>query len=324
MASIAKTVKGYRAQLCIKGVRDSKTFRTLREANAWSAARETALRSDAGKTPGERHTFKDALTRYIEEIVPKKRGEKAERVRVGRMIHSPHIRLDKPMGEIDETDIVLFRDARLREVSPGSVLREIALLSALFEIARTEWKWVVRNPVKDVRKPSKPAHRERVISFRETRAMLRSLGYSKQCRTTTGAVAYAFLLALATGMRAGEICKLTWAQDKRSYLSGVGTKTGTRDVPLSRSARRLLDRLKGWDSTLVVNVSESTLDALFRRHRVRCGLSGFTFHDSRHSAATRIAGKVDVLTLCKIFGWSSPVMAMVYYNPTAAEISKRL
>jgi len=37
-----------------------------------------------------------------------------------------------------------------------------------------------------------------------------------------------------------------------------------------------------------------------------------------------MARKVDVLTLCKIFGWRNPKMAMVYDNPKASNIAKRL
>jgi hypothetical protein len=37
-----------------------------------------------------------------------------------------------------------------------------------------------------------------------------------------------------------------------------------------------------------------------------------------------MAKKVDVLTLCKIFGWSNPKMAMVYYNPTPSQMAAQL
>lgn len=63
---------------------------------------------------------------------------------------------------------------------------------------------------------------------------------------------------------------------------------------------------------------------MFRRYRERAGLEGFTFHDSRHTAATWMARKLEVLDLCKTFGWSNPKMAMVYYNPTAEDIADLL
>ena len=58
--------------------------------------------------------------------------------------------------------------------------------------------------------------------------------------------------------------------------------------------------------------------------RTSAEMYGFTFHDTRHTAATRIALKIPLLDLCKMFGWSDPKRAMVYYNPTASEIASRL
>lgn len=67
-----------------------------------------------------------------------------------------------------------------------------------------------------------------------------------------------------------------------------------------------------------------TLSTLFRRYRERAGLSGFTSHDCRHTAATIISHKLEVLDLCKIFGWTDPKMAMVYYNPHASTLAELL
>ncbi len=53
-------------------------------------------------------------------------------------------------------------------------------------------------------------------------------------------------------------------------------------------------------------------------------MDDITFHDTRHTAATWMAKKVDVITLCKIFGWTDPKMAMVYYNPKASDIADLL
>ena len=80
----------------------------------------------------------------------------------------------------------------------------------------------------------------------------------------------------------------------------------------------------GFDRETVFGVSPQALDATFRRWRARLGLAGFTFHDARHTAATWLARRIDVLDLCKMFGWRDPKMAMIYYNPTAADIAGRL
>jgi integrase len=176
-----------------------------------------------------------------------------------------------------------------------------------------------------MRKPKEPAHRDVTISRSEIRKMLVSLGHKRgPCKRSSQAVARAFLLALRTGMRAGEITKLTWDRVHDDYCVLPVTKTVPRDVPLEPKARRVVESMQGWDDDTVFGLSPQTLDALFRRYRDRAGLSGFRFHDARHTAATWMARRLDVLTLCKVFGWKATTQALVYYNPTASDIARML
>lgn len=326
MASVGKHGKGYRAQVFARGVRESKVFRTKREAEAWAAARETELREQAEKTPGDRHTLADAFDKYRQEISPSKRGSRWESIRIDAMLREESLPLNVPMSRIDPTHLSAWRDKRLSEVTKGTVLREFSLLSAIFESARREWRWIAANPVADVRKPAQPKGREVIIKWGQIKRMLKSLHYSprRPVRAVSQAVAVCFLMALRTGMRAGELCGLEWSRVMPAYCRLPVTKTVPRDVPLTAKAMRLVGKMKGWDEDLVFGLKVSTLDAMFRKYRQRAGLDGFTFHDARHTAATRLATKVDVLTLCKIFGWSNPKMALRYYNPSAADIAKML
>lgn len=322
--------------MSVKGQRDSASFRTKREATAWAAVRETELRQRAAASPGELHTFADALTKYAAEVSPHKRGQHWEEIRIKAMLRDPLpparniLPIRKKLADLTPDDLGQWRNARLEQVAPGTVLRESGLLSAVLECARREWRWITVNPMSDVRKPRAPDHREVLITRPQIRRMLSAMGYHRgPCRSVTQAVAVAFLLALRTGMRAGEICALTWADILSGYCKvtavekGAG-KTGKRDVPLTPKAERLIESMHGFDADLVFGLSSQTLDAMFRKYRVRAGLSGFTFHDSRHTAATWLAPKLHILDLCKMFGWKDPKRAMVYYNPKAADIAKRL
>lgn len=326
MASIQKYGKGFRAFVALEGQRTSKTFLTRREAVAWAAACETEIRANKRLTPGERHSFADALLRYSEEVSVSKRGGRWERIRIEAFMNESSLDASTLIGEVTPEMLGVWRDARLKEVKPGTVLRDISLLSAIFETARREWRWITTNPVGDMRKPKSPDHRERVITPAEVKAMLKVMGYapSVQPCSITQAVAVCFLVALRTGMRAGELCGLTWDRVYMDYVVLPVTKTVPRNVPLSKVASRLIERMRGFDPVLVFGVSAPSLDALFRKYRARAGLSGFTFHDARHTAATMLARKLDVLDLCKMFGWANPKQAMVYYNPSASEIAARL
>lgn len=155
--------------------------------------------------------------------------------------------------------------------------------------------------------------------------MLRQLEWRRGgVRSVSQAVAACFVLVLQTGMRAGELCALTWGNVKPDHCVVAAGKTGKRIVPLTPASIKTLARLKGWDSGLVFGLQSQTLDTLFRRARDRAGLAGFTFHDSRHTAATRLAQRLHVLDLCKVFGWRNTARAMTYYNPKAGDLARRM
>ncbi len=175
MASIQKTLTGFRVQLQVLGQRESETFKTRREAQQWAARRDVELRESAGSL-GTRKTLLDALRRYAAEVSQKRRGWRWEHLRLAAFERSPMLPVHVPLPHVQTDHIALWRDARLAQVAPGTVLREVALLSGVFEVARREWRWITVNPVKDVRKPPRPAHRERLLTWREIKLMLRALG----------------------------------------------------------------------------------------------------------------------------------------------------
>lgn len=330
VASITKSSKGYRAQVYVKGERDSATFRTKREAEAWASRRETELREQKEKPAGDRTTLREVMQRYAEEVSTEKRGHRWEALRLGLFARHGELCVDSPITQITPEHIAGWRDARIKAVTPSSVLRELTLLSSVFEHARLEWRLIQSNPVRDVRKPKMPDHREVVISRGQIKSMLKALGYRWRARPSEvrQAVAVCFLVALRSGMRAGELCGLTWDRVFDDYCT-TPHKTGRtaeslRAVPLEPKARRLIEQMRGWDDATVFGLKAATLDAMFRKYRQRAGLDGFTFHDSRHTAATWLARRLDVLDLCKAMGWSSTTQALTYYNPSASDIAKRI
>lgn len=308
------------------GSRESKVFPTKREAEAWAAQRETFLRGEAKKSPAERHTLGEVLEKYSEEIASGMRGARWAQIRLAKLLRDPNLPCQKFLSDIQPEDFIAWRDSRLRQVSSGSVLRELGLLNTSIEWARKELRWITKNPLNDVSRPKPPKHREVIISPFQIRRMLVSLGYSPTGKIleVRQVVAVCFLLALRTGMRAGELCGLPWDQVRKDTCMLPVTKTNAREVSLSIKALRIINKMRGWDERFVFGLKTSTLDAMFRKYRERAGLDGFVFHDSRHTAATMLARKLDILDLCKMFGWTDPKMAMIYYNPTASDIARRI
>lgn len=326
MATPIKTAVGtWRIQIEVRGERDSGTFPTKREAVEWAAQRSTEMRAMAGGQAGTIKTLGDALLEYADKVSTKKPGEVKEVIRLKAFPKQECFPLQIRFSELTAAHLVIWRDARLKINSRGAVLRDMTLLSSVLEIARKEWRWIASNPMRDVSRPAEPDHRERVITGAEVRRMLRALRWQrrKPVRSVSHAIANAFLLALQTGARAGEICGLKWT-DVRADSFLVDGKTGKRFVPAVPTTMQTIEAMRGYDDEFVFGLKPQSLDANFRKYRDRIGLKGFTFHDTRHTAATRLAQLLHVLDLCKMFGWTNPKRAMVYYNPKAGEIARRI
>ena len=330
MASITKTATGYRVQLYVKGERDSGTFKTKREAQQWAEVRATELRN-APRLTGK-HTLRNALKKFSDEETEERSGGRWERIRIAAFLEMKTLPLDKPVKSLVADDFKDWRNGRSKSVAVGTVLREISLLSSVFSTAKDQWKWIAKHPLEELKKPPKPDHREVLITRSQQIKILRSMGYAYgPCKSSTHAVSVAFLLALRTGMRAGEICNIKWEDVHARHIQITGLMPGAkkttaakRRVPLTRKAERLIESMRGWDREFVFGINPKTLDALFRRYRDRAKLTGFTFHDTRHTAATWIARHINILDLCKMFGWKDPKMAMVYYNPSPDDIATQI
>lgn len=331
MAKPVRRGKVWGVQISVAGKRESATFPTYAECIDWQARRKLEIKAEAGGRGGDVHSLGEALRRYADEVTPKHKGAHWEDVRIARMVRELPATL--PLSAVTPDHLIEWRDKRLSQVAPASVAREMNLLSSVFEHARREWRWIKARPMTDVTRPAGAKARERVISRTEVRGLLRALRYRPRGRISSlqqivGAV---FVLALRTGMRSSEITGLHWDRVHGAWVTLAETKNGTaRDVPLSRSARRVIERMRGLDEDLVFPVAAQSRDALFRAARERAGLSGFTFHDARHTAATRIGasvgqpGRLSFPEFCRVFGWRDPKHALIYVNPSAQALADKL
>ncbi|WP_166168977.1 site-specific integrase [Acinetobacter sp. SA01] len=293
----------------------SKTFDTLRDAKKWAQETEVELKNEK-QLIFDHVILKDAMEEYRDTISIKKRGADREISRINYILK--HMRCDIPLINVDKEFLVNWREWRLENVSSGTARRDFVLLAGFFTWCVETKLWLRRNPVRDVQMPKDSDHRERVISQDEI---------DKLCEYLSPDLKDIFLLAIETGMRQAEICGMTWDRvylEKR-YVKLLITKNGRpREVPLSQKAVDILSGRQKKKSGSVFNLSPLAASTEFMKARISAELYGFTFHDSRHTAATRIALKLPLLDLCKMFGWSNPKRAMTYYNPTASEIASRL
>lgn len=329
MASIRPHRDRYRAQVYVNGVRDSAVFDTRREAAQWALEREAELRGK--KLPDK--TFGDALRRYAAEETDGG-GGRWERIRLRAMEREPIAK--RRIAALGADDFAAWRDARLKQkakgrettVTPGTVAREMNLMRSVLEVARREWRWIRENPMADVRWPQTPKGRARRISPEEVEALAKAFGVWDRLRadTATHRVGLAFLFALETAMRAGEILGLTWPNIHLAerYVTLPRTKNGdARDVPLTTRAVEILRTLPlGFGPAFQLN--EGTRDTIWRRVRDQTPHRDVHFHDTRAEAIWRLSKKLDVLQLARVIGHRDLKSLMHYYDESASEMARRL
>lgn len=331
MASYRKRSGGWRAEVAKSGVRDSRTFDTKAAAIAWATAREAEIIAQNGQSRSSvSMTLSEALRRYKRDVSPAKAGQRWEELRLDRFDRELEW-VGEFMDRITSDQVAQWRDTRLKVVQTGTVRREMTLLSSVFEIARREWKACLVNPVRDARRPSNGPPRDRRVAPGEISALVSRLGFveGQPPVTLLQELAYAFLIAIESAMRQGEILGLTMkcVNLRERFVHLPKTKNGSsRNVPLSKRAVELLEPLyqgRGSEERLF-RLESASADAMFRRIRDELGIDGLTFHDTRHEAITRLARKVDVLDLARITGHKDLKSLMIYYNATASELAERL
>lgn len=321
MASFVRRGKMWRAELMRNRVRLSKSFPTKAEAIAWAA---TVAREPLSGVAPSGTTLADLLRRYASEVSPNKRGRRWEQNRLEAMSRGS-LGVIK-LAELRPQHLADWRDARLKTVQAGSVIREFILLSAVFNRAMKEWEWLPSNPLARIERPKAPPPRTRRIDDKEIERIYHACGYSPDSPPLThqARVGAAFRFALANAMRAGEIVGLK-PSDIQGKVAKVDGKTGPRSVPLTGEALKVLELLLPLKHKTVFGLTSSQLDALFRKATKRAMCEDLHFHDSRAESLTRLARRVDVLTLARISGHKDlGLLNRVYYRETAADIAERL
>lgn len=356
MAYVRKRAKGWRAEVDIsvglERFRDSRTFPTKAEAVAWADRREKEIKQGKTESVDTSKTLQDALEKYLLEITPGKRSHKSESLRINYFLNCPELNINARLSSLPASVFNNYIESRLKSVKPATVNKEISILRGVIKEA-IKWRWIEHNPFEGVDKLKEPAPRNRRISDIEINRILEALGYDEQgsldeARKRVGLI---FLFAIETGMRLGEICNLDWDNIylRDYYLTIPISKNGdARDIPLSSRAIELLKRIKPYSRSLIYertimneygqsetytakpvffkdfDESSDRTSALFARYIKTTGIKDLRFHDTRHEACTRLARKLDVLDLAKMIGHRDPRSLMIYYNPTASEIAKRL
>lgn len=276
--------------------------------------------------------FRAVLDTYNLKESPTHKGHKWNFNRIEKFKRDYPDICDTPADEVTPLQLIEWRDDRLEEVKPASVSREHNLLSAVFTYAIKEMQLLDANPFSKVTKPKTSAPRQRRVSQHEIDIICEACGYERGTtpQNKTQQVAWCFIFAIMTAMRASEITGITWdnVELEKRFIHLPDTKNGSiRNVPLLDEAVQHIELMRGVDDKQLVTINAASLSTMFRTVRNRTILkdADIRFHDSRHEACTQLAKIIPIEILGKITGHKDlKILFNVYYNPTAEELADKL
>jgi len=216
------------------------------------------------------------------------------------------------LEDISTEQIERYKAARLKQVSPASVNRELACLKHLYSKAQ-EWKRAISNPAR------------RVKLLREDNCRLRYLTHEEEDALVSASADYLkplVRLAANTGLRVGEVLDLCWQNvdlDNGLLLVARSKSGKRREIPLNDTALALLRNVPRHIRSKFVfckpdGSQRRTVHEAFKGARRRAGLEDdVVFHTLRHTFCSRLVmAGVDLVTVKELLGHSSLAMVLRY------------
>ena len=319
--------RGYPAQV--------RTFDNKAEAEAWAATIESEIARGVfvSRAEAESTTLAEALDRYLTEVTPRKRRPQAEAGAIQRWKAQPLAQ--RILATIRGKDIAGYITRRQADgVGANTIRLELALLSHLFNTARTAWGMEsLSNPVDLVKgqRPKLPRGRNRrLVGDEETRLQTAAAAYG-------GEIGFIITWAVETAMRREKITGMRWEHvNRQARLLEIPKPAPTEPgkpkpvpdfVPLSTRAIAVLDALPRDSKTdgPVWNMRPDSITQAFARVCKAAGIEGLTFHDLRHEAASRLGERgFSALEIAAITGHQTLQMVKRYTHLRAEDLVGRL
>lgn len=213
--------------------------------------------------------------------------------------------------------------------SPGGANQALSHLRAILKFARETGILPPDSP-----DPSKPIRRNtrrargRLLNSHQL-AMLGAWLETPPIRWLN--VADAIHLILLTGCRSGEIARLRWDEVNEDRLTLTTTKTGAREVVLSKAARTILDTRRTnakskfvFPKTPNSNLPIASIDSSWRAIRKQIGLpEDIRLHDLRHTYASHAIMTGETLSMAgQLLGHKRPQTTEIYAHLDAQHLEQ--
>lgn len=254
-----------------------------------------------------RHTWQEAAVKWLKET-PHKAAQDKDR-EILRWL-DPYLN-SKPLDTIDRELLLGISEAKVKEASPSTTNRYLALVRAILRKARDEWDWLERVP--KIHFYVVRNKRIRWITREQADTLLSYLPPHQAAMAR---------FALATGLRQRNVCRLEWAQvDLRQRLAWIHPDQAkarkTIGVPLNAEAMPVLRGCLGAHVQYVFTYAGEPVwqvnTKAWRAAVKKAELEPFRWHDLRHTwASWHAQAGTPLNVLQELGGWECAEMVRRY------------
>lgn len=290
---------------------DSKSQAVALRGRLKAEAREGKYFEKAKPVP-----FRELATDYMTVVDARRRRKGDDRSRIKRWITT--------FGDQDAATITprqierVLTDLQTEGREPATLVRYLTTLKAAFNRAK-RLGLLKDNPACFVQTPKANNVLVRYLTPDQESALLDALPVRFRP---------VILTALNTGLRQGELLRLTWTDVDWNVgiLTVQETKAGDRRrVPMNSAVQGILTDLKTTASLgptdRIFPHDDRYLRRAFDRAVKVAGLTPFRFHDLRHTFASRLAMQgANDRTIMALGGWKSPRMLDRYAHLSPAHL----
>lgn len=263
------------------------------------------------------YTWEEAVLRWLDEKAHK--ASIGEDVRNFRWLNA-HLE-GVALADINREKVdQIMKARRTKTVSNATVNRTLALLRAVLRAAERDWEWLGRAPT--VRLLPEPKGRNRTLTRAEAERLLAELPEHLRLMTQ---------FSLLTGARQRNVRELQWSQvdldrglawihpDQAKARRGIA-------LPLTDEAVTLLRGQQGQHPQHVFTYQGRPLryirNTAWRSALRRAGLTGFRWHDLRHTwASWHAEAGTPMHVLRELGGWASDVMVKRYAHLSVGHLA---
>lgn len=215
------------------------------------------------------------------------------------------------LSELTRELIASVAAVKLKDTTPATANRYLAMIRAILRRAALEWEWIDRAPL--IRLYPEPKRRVRWLSPEQVRVLLTELPEH---------LADMVKFSLATGLRQQNVVKLEWSQvDLKRSVAWIyaDQAKGGRDIHVSLNATAIgvltkqigkhPDRVFTYKGKPVHQVNTKAWKTALKR----AGIDNFRWHDLRHTWASWLTQQGVPLNVIQEMGaWESSEMVRRY------------